>query len=408
MAVFEYQAIAKTGKSVKGVIDADSAAVARRKLRDQDLFPTEVRQAHDARIDEADPGLMARFARVSTRELALTTRQLGTLLQAGMPLVDSMTAMLEQTTNRTLRRALYTVRDRVSEGKGLGDSLAMHSSIFDELFVNMVRAGESSGALEQVLFRLADVQERQAKLSARVLSALLYPAVMALFAVGVVIILMAVVVPRVTALFMQQEDMVLPASTRALIASSDFLRDYWYVLVIIFVMVFVIWRAWLARPQGRLAWDTFKLKIPVLGALYIKIICTRLARTLGTMLQNGLTMMNALDIVQTVVQNRRVEEIIDTVKSEVRRGRDLSEPLRNSGVFPPLLVHMVELGQRSGELEDMLIRVADTYEDDVTLTVDAAVGLIEPLIIIIMGVVVGFLVVSILLPILQITTAMGR
>ena len=407
MAVFEYQAIAKTGKSVKGVIDADSAAVARRKLREQDLFPTEVNQAATARIDQAESNLLSRFSRVSTRELALATRQLGTLLQAGMPLVDSMTAMLEQTTNRTLRRALYTVRDRVSEGRGLGDSLAHHPAIFNELFVNMVRAGETSGALEQVLFRLADVQERQSKLNARVMSALLYPSVMALFAVGVVVVLMAVVVPRVTALFLQQDNMVLPTSTRMLITSSDFLRDYWYVLVIIFVLLFVIWRAWLARPQGRLAWDTFKLKVPVLGALYIKIICTRMARTLGTMLQNGLTMMNALDIVQTVVQNRRIEEVVDKVKAEVRRGRDLSEPLRNSGLFPPLLVHMIELGQRSGELEDMLIRVADTYEDDVTLTVDAAVGLIEPLIIVVMGLVVGFLVVSILLPILQITTAMG-
>lgn len=407
MAVFEYQAIAKTGKSVKGVIDADSAAVARRKLREQDLFPTDVRQAAEGRSDQGDSNLLAKFSRVSTRELALATRQLGTLLQAGMPLVDSMTAMLEQTTNRTLRRALYTVRDRVSEGKGLGDSLAQHPSIFNELFVNMVRAGETSGALEQVLFRLADVQERQSKLNARVMSALLYPSIMALFAVGVVVILMTIVVPRVTALFMQQDDMVLPTSTRLLIVSSDFLRDYWIVLVIILIMLIVIWRAWLARPQGRLAWDTFKLKVPVLGALYVKIICTRLSRTLGTMLQNGLTMMNALDIVKTVVQNRRVEEVVETVKAEVRRGRDLSEPLRTSGIFPPLLVHMVELGQRSGELEDMLIRVADTYEDDVTLTVDAAVGLIEPLIIIVMGVVVGFLVVSILLPILQITTAMG-
>ena len=407
MAVYEYEAIAKTGKSVKGVIDADSAAVARRKLREQDLYPTEVRQSQDGRIDQAAPGVMSRFSRVSTRELSLTTRQLGTLLQAGMPLVDSMTAMLEQTTNRTLRRALYTVRDRVSEGKGLGDSLAQHPSIFNDLFVNMVRAGETSGALEQVLFRLADVQERQAKLNARVMSALLYPAVMALFAIGVVVVLMTIVVPRVTALFMQQDNLVLPLSTRILIAGSDFLRDYWYVLVIILVLAIVLWRAWLARPAGRLAWDTFRLKVPVLGSLYVKIICARLSRTLGTMLQNGLTMMNALDIVTTVVQNRRIEEIINTVKAEVRRGRDLSEPLRSSGIFPPLLVHMVELGQRSGELEDMLIRVADTYEDDVTLTVDAAVGLIEPLIIIVMGIVVGFLVVSILLPILQMSTAMG-
>lgn len=407
MAVFEYEAIAKTGKSVKGVIDADSAAVARRKLREQDLYPTEVRQSVQAKVDEQRGSVLSRFAGVSTRELALATRQLGTLLQAGMPLVDSMTAMLEQTTNRTLRRALYSVRDRVSEGKGLGDSLAQYPRIFNELFVNMVRAGESSGALEQVLFRLADVQERQAKLSARVMSALLYPAIMALFAVGVVIVLMTIVVPRVTELFTQREDMVLPLSTRMLIVSSDFLTTYWYVIVICLVLVFVVWRAWVTRPQGRLAWDALKLRVPVMGSLYLKIICTRLARTMGTMLQNGLTMMTALDIVKTVVQNRRIEEVIEVVKADVRRGRDLADPLRSSGVFPPLLIHMVELGQRSGELEDMLIRVADTYEDDVQLTVDAAVGLIEPLIIIVMGVVVGFLVVSILLPILQITTAMG-
>ncbi|MBI4559405.1 MAG: type II secretion system inner membrane protein GspF [Candidatus Hydrogenedentes bacterium] len=404
MAVYEYQAIAKTGKSVRGVIDADSPVAARRLLREQELLPTNVVATFTKErvmIDHRSVG------RVGTRDVALFTRQLAVLLQAGMALVEALTAVIEQTSNTRLKKTAYDIRGKVNEGVGLGDAMAGHPRIFTELYVNMVRAGESSGALEQVLLRLADILERQAKLKQRILSVMLYPMVMATFGFGIIIFLMTFVVPKITNLFIQQKQ-ELPAMTEALIGMSNFVKGYWWIVVIVVAALMIGWRAWVRRPEGRRQWDRFKLRLPQLGPLYMKIICARMSRTLGTMLQSGLNMMTALDVVKSVVQNRIVEDVMDDVKAGVRRGKDLAMPLKETAMFPPMLIHMVELGQRSGELENMLLKVADTYEDDVQMTIDTVVGLLEPIIIVVMGCFVGFLVVSILLPIMQMTRSIGH
>jgi len=402
MAVFEYTAVAKTGKSVKGFIDADSAAAARRKLREQQLFPTQVRESDTAATEGEGAPRFGFSSRISVRDLALTTRQLAVLLQAGMPLVEAMSALLNQTPNPRLRKILFDVRDRVNEGRTLADALAMHPRVFKGLYVNMVRAGEASGALEGVLFRLADIMERQVRLNKRVLSSLTYPIFLALFGLAVIVFMMVAVMPQLTQLFERQES-DLPMITQIMIAISDFLGNYWYAILLALVIVFILWGAWVRRPEGRRKWDRFKLRAPLFGQLQTKMICARFARTLGTMLQSGLTMMTGLDVVRSVVQNTVVEEAIDDVKASVRRGQDLAQPLKASGLFPGMMIHMTELGQRSGQLEDMLIKVADTYEEDVELTVDALVSLLEPVIIVVMAVFVGFLVASILLPILELT-----
>ncbi len=401
MAVFEYAAVAKSGKSVKGVIDADTAAAARRKLRDQNLFPTSVNEAKGGvGGDDSKGGLFVQS--ISPRDLALMTRQLAVLLQAGMALVEGLTALMKQTSNARLKKIIFDVRDRVNEGKTLADALNMHPKVFKGLFVNMVRAGEASGALEKVLFRLADIMERQVRLQKRVASALAYPVFLALFGVAVIVFLMVAIMPRLMGLF-ERQNADLPFLTQVMVTMSGFISTYWWVILILIGSVFIGWRAWVGTPSGRRRWDMIRLKAPLFGNLQTKIVCARFTRTLGTMLQSGLTMMVGLDVVRSVVQNVVVEEAIDDVKAAIRRGRDLAEPLENSGLFPPLMVQMTELGQRSGEIEDMLIRVADTYEEDVELTVDALVSLLEPVIIVVMAVFVGCLVASILLPILQLT-----
>jgi general secretion pathway protein F len=328
------------------------------------------------------------------------TRQVAVLLHAGMPLVESLSALLEQTPNARLRKTIYDVRGKVNEGSRLADAMAAHPRVFSELYVSMVGAGESSGALEQVLFRLADIQERQVKLRHRVTSALAYPVLMAFFAIGVISFLTLVIVPRIAQMF-EQQDRELPAITKFLIGSVEFVSTWWWALAVALVGLLVLWRAWVARPDGRRRWDKVKLHLPVIGPLYSKMLCARLSRTLGTMLQSGLSMMNALDVVKSVLQNRVMQEALDDVKTGVRRGRDLSQPLRDTGAFPPMLIHMTELGQRSGELEDMLLKVAEWYDEEVETSVDAAVSLLEPIMIMVMGLFVGFLVVSILLPIFQ-------
>lgn len=408
MAVFEYQAIDRSSKKkVRGMIDADSPAAARRKLREQALSPTEIKASSTGggRGQDSPDGNLD-IGRVSTRDLGMMTRQLAVLLNAGMPLVEALTALLDQTAKPKLRKALFDVRDRVREGVSLADGMEAHPRVFNMLFVNMVRAGESSGALESVLYRLADILEHQAKMRSKVMGTMAYPAFMALFAVAIISFLVVVIVPRITRLFERQEQ-DLPRMTEMLIASTNFIRDYWYLLIGGVLLGFWIWRMYVSRPEGRLNWDRFKLRLPVFGGLYLKLICGRFSRTLGTMLESGLTITKSLDVVSTVLQNAHVEKAMEDVKAGVRRGKDLAVPMKQTGIFPSLLLYMIELGQRSGELESMLIKVADTYDDDVQVTVDAMVSLLEPIIIIVMGIFVGLLVLSILLPILNMSTNMG-
>lgn len=405
MPVFEYTAIIKaTGKKTRGVVDADTAAAARGKLREMELYPTDLVESGRAEVQAATKGRSKRSrGSVSSRDLALMTRQLATLLQAGMPLIEALGALMEQTSKPRLKGVIFEVRDKVNSGAGLGDSIQDHPRVFNSLYVNMVRAGEMSGTLEPVLFRLADIVERQARLKSQLASSLAYPAFMALFAVAIIVFLMLVIVPRITMIFEKQKQ-ELPALTKALIGTSDFLAKYLIVIIAVLVGVYLLWRFWISREDGRKRWDRMKLKFPLYGNLHMKLLCARLSRTLGTMLQSGLTMMRALEVVNSVVENRYIQERMEDVKSGVRRGRDLAVPLKETGLFPPMMIHMIDLGQRSGEIENMLVRVADTYDDDVKLTIDAIVGLLEPVIIVIMGIFVGFLVLAILLPILNMST----
>ncbi len=403
MAVFEYSALAETGKAVKGIVEADSAAAARRKLRDQQLFPTNISESF-AKDDGASGAMSIGFSGVSTRDLSIMTRQLGVLLRAGMSLVDGLNALNEQTANARLRKAILDVRSHVMEGNRLADGLAAHPKIFSTLYVNMIHAGESSGSLEAVLFRLTEILESQAKLKAKIASTMAYPIFMLLFAIALISFLTLVVMPKITDLFTKRGQ-TLPTMTQWLINTTNFIGAYWYWMIGGVILLFFLWRSWVSRPKGRMQWDHFKLKVPLLGTLHLKLICGRFSRILGTMLESGLTMMKALDVVNTVIGNAYIEDCFESIRAEVRRGRGLATPMKESGEFPPMLTNMIELGQQSGELEEMLRQTADTYDEDVELTVDAIVSLMEPVIIIVMGVFVGLLVLSILLPILDMSAS---
>jgi general secretion pathway protein F len=402
MAVFDYEAIGGSGKPVRGVIDADSPAAARRKLREQKLFPTSVQESSGKTAVTSDV-MGGSIGRVKGRDIALMTRQLAVLVEAGMSLVEALTALLDQTGNQRLKKVIFEVRDRVNEGITLADAMSQHPKVFNSLYTNMVRAGEASGALESVLLRLAELLERNVRLRARVSSALAYPVLMGFVSVGVIVFLMMVVVPKIVGTFARQK-VELPGITKALLFGCDVIYDWWWAMLLVLAASYFTWRTWVSRPEGRLQWDRFKMSVPYVGDLYLKVVCGRFSRTLGSMLESGLTMLNALEVVKTVLQNRQAEQIMDDVKTQVRRGRNLSEPLRDSGMFPPMLVHMVELGQRSGELPAMLLKTADTYDEEVNMAVDALVSLLEPIIILVMGVFVGFLVIAMLLPILTISS----
>jgi general secretion pathway protein F len=396
--VFEYIAINTASKRVKGVLDAENAQAARAKLREMELLPVQVGETARAAKSLREITLADVFSRPKTSDIALFTRQLAVLLQAGMPLVDALGAVLEQTENRGLVKIVYQIRETISEGTAFSAALSRHSRHFPALYVSMVRAGESSGALEVVLFRLADYMEKQLALRRRVASAMLYPSLMTFVGFGVLFFLLTYIIPTITKIF-SQLDRALPTPTVVLINVSSFLRAYWWALFALVTVLLLLLNHYLKTERGGLVWDRIKLVLPIFGKLNRKMAVARFARTLGTLVQNGVDLMDSLQIVKSIVNNRVIARAIDDARESVRKGESLASSLKRSGVFPPAVIHMIGLGEQSGHLEDMLIKAADTYDDEVDTTLAGVVSLLEPAMIVVMAVVVGFIVLAMLLPI---------
>ena len=462
MAVFEYRGIlAATGKSVRGVRDADNAKTLRATLKREGILLTKAEEEHKgrtgARRAEGSGGLFGR--RVSAGDVAMTTRQLATLVMAGIPLVESVGALIEQVEGLELKRVLTQIVDRLNEGSSLARALEPHPHVFSNLYVSMVSAGEASGTLEGVLERLADYMENQSKLRGKVAAAMAYPALMMVIGSGLITLMMVVVVPKVTAIF-ESLDRALPWYTDLLIGVSRFiasnqllgfliamatftlgrsaLRDYKeseqakhvaYVVSscatggLLIVCAFAVdsfWRyaggavlgivagtgiawvtAWLATPAGRVAKDSFLLRIPVLGVLIRMLAVSRFSRTLATLLRRGVPLLKAMEIVKNVLDNAKLEKVIETAAGSIREGESIAGPLKRSGDFPPIVTHMIAVGERSGQLEQMLENVARAYDTQVETRVQALTSLLEPLMIVIMGGGVGFIAFAILMPLIE-------
>ena len=413
MAVFEYRGLNSAGKNVTGLKEAESPKALRAVLRKDGIFLTDV-------VGEAEGGLKAGKGKagatslgggdinfrklaggsINTDDIAVMTRQLATLLKAGVSLVEALSAMVDQVEKEKLKRILSDVKQRVNEGSSLGDALNTHVKVFGPLFVNMIRAGESSGALDAVLLRLAEFTEGQARLRQKIVGTMIYPAIMLVIGGGVLIMLMTVVVPKVTKIF---DDMKvnLPWTTKLLIASSNFLQDYWFFVVPAFILGAVLFFRWTGSEKGKPVWDKIVLRVPVFGPLIRQLSVARFARTLATLLKSGVPLLNALDIVKNVITNSTMSAVVDTARDAIREGESIANPLKKSGEFPPLVYHMVGIGERSGQLEDMLLNVADSYESSVNVRIGALTALLEPMMIVLMGAVIAFVAFSILMPILQ-------
>ncbi len=418
MPVFEYRGLNEAGKSVNGLKEADSAKALRAVLRKDGVFLTEVLGTAEASskggkgkgaslqaAGSKDINLrrLAR-GRVNSDDIAITTRQLATLLSAGVPLVDSLAALVDQVEKERLKRVLSDVKQRVNEGSSLADALQVHQKVFGALYVNMIRAGEHSGALDAVLLRLAEFTEGQARLTQKVLGTLAYPAIMGVMGGGVLILLMTVVVPKVTKVF---EDMkaTLPITTRLLIWSSNLFQNWWFVIFPVLIGAIAGFVYWTRSPKGKPQWDRVLLKLPVLGNLVRLLSVARFARTLATLLKSGVPLLTAMDIVKNVVTNSVLAAVVENARDAIREGESIANPLKRSGEFPPLVYHMVSIGERSGQLEDMLVNVADSYESQVNVRIGALTSLLEPILIVTMGGVIAFVAFSILMPILQLNTA---
>jgi general secretion pathway protein F len=406
MPVFAYRGLSTEGRNVSGVIDADSPRAARGKLRASGIFPTDIAEETAAAQLEKSRDWTS-FARrgMPASELALLTRQLGSLLGAGVQLVDALGALGQQASRANVKRMLSQVRERVREGSSLADALAVHPETFSELYVGMVRAGEQAAALEAVLDRLAEYSERQSEFVSKVRGALTYPIIMICVGTAIMGFLVTYVVPQVATIF-EQQHAALPMATQILIGLSSFVTDYWLWILIALIAIVAGIAFGLSTPRGKRIYDTLVLKTPFLGQTMVRVICARFARTLATLLASGVQLLPSMDAVRGVVTNGLLRDAVERSREEIREGHGMGHTLAQSGLFPPLLIEMIRVGERSGELEQMLERVADNYEREVSHSLSQVTTILEPVMTLMMAAVIVFMMLAVLMPIFQLNQIM--
>jgi len=405
MPVYTYSALDVRGKETKGVVSADSARAARDKLRQAGLLTKELLETETAETPEHHWSLelLQMVRRVRPQDVTVMTRQFATLLAANLTVVDALTALIEQTENRTLQRTLIQVRESVLEGSSLATALGQHRRVFAPLFVNMVRAGEASGALPMVMLRLADFSERQLDTRNKITAKMYYPLFMIAIGGLVLFALLTYVVPTVTTLFTNMRR-TLPWPTVVLITVSNFLQAYWWLLGLGVLGILLALRQYGRTARGARRFDTWKIRAPLVGKLALKVAMSRFTRTLGILLHSGIPLLDALDIARAVVNNSVLAEAIGTAQDAIRAGANIASPLKASGYFPPLVSHMISIGEKSGQLEDMLLRVAESYDTEVATSIEGLTSLVEPIIIVVMALVVFGIMLAVLLPIFELNT----
>lgn len=410
MPMYAYKGVANSGKSVNGVRDADSPKTLRTLLRKDGVLVTSFelskggKAAKEANSKKAglnkEVDLGGLLGGVSKIEIATFTRQLATLIHAGIPLPRSLGTLTDQVKNMRLKTPLSEVRSAVNEGMPFADALAKHPKLFDELFVSMVRAGELAGNLDEVLTRLADFLESSQKLKSKIQGAMIYPAVMVVVGGGIMAVLMIKVIPQITSMFASQGK-TLPLNTRFLIATSSALGKYWLLMLVGMIGAGILFGRWSRSKGGKPVWHRFLLGLPVLGELIRTINVGRFARTLGTMLQAGVPMLRSLDTAKQIVGNCIIQQAVEDAKTQVTEGVSLATTLKKSGEFPTTMIDMVAVGEEAGKLEQMLERVAITYETEVDTKLSRFTALLEPMMLVVMGGAVTFIVFSILQPIMD-------
>jgi general secretion pathway protein F len=406
MAVFEYRALNSRGQNIKGVVDAESIRAARQKLRAQGIFPTTVTESSRDTGRSWHQSIEIKRRSVNLGELSVMTRQLATLVGAGMPLVEALRALGDQIEAAHLKAVIAEVADQVNEGSSFATALQKHPRIFPRLYMNMVASGEVSGTLEVVLERLADLLESQAALRRKIASAMTYPVLMLVLCVMVIFLLMAYVVPQITGIF-QDQKVTLPVPTQIVIALSEFFQQWWIAVAILMVLLGLLFQWYIKQPAGRRRFDGFLLHVPLFGGMVLKAATARLSRNLGTMLASGIEVLTALGIAKNIVGNVVLEEALEKASEGVREGRSLAAELKSAAVFPPLLTHMVAVGERTGQLEQMLLRAANSYELELNAFISGLTSILEPLLIVFLAIIVGGILAAVMLPMLEMANIAG-
>ncbi len=410
MPVYRYKAMDARGKAVSGLIDADNEKAAKAKLRQDKKFPTSIEQVEEGKITRGkglsmEIDLRALLGRIKTQDLAIALRQFATLIGANIPMDSALQALSKQVENPLLMKTFTQVREKVTQGTSLAEALKEFPKIFTPLMVNMINAGEQSGTLDQVLNRIADFSEDTLDRQQRIKSAIMYPIFMLFIGTGIMAYLVAFVIPKISQIF-EGMHKSLPPMTMMLLAFADFVRNYWWFAILLCIGAYWLFTRWRKTPKGRKKFDAFTLRLPVFGPLIRKIAVSRFTRTLGTLLRSGVPIIESMNIVKNVVTNMIIEGAIEDAKDNIREGQSIARPLEVSGVFPPMVIHMIMVGEQTGELEEMLFRVSDAYDREVASAITGMMALLEPMMILGMAAAVGFAVISILMPIMDMTTGL--
>ncbi|TKB56225.1 type II secretion system inner membrane protein GspF [Ferrimonas aestuarii] len=403
MAAFEYKAMDAKGRQVKGIIEADTARLARNQLREKRLVPLDIQVAAAKQKSESKSGFTLFTPRISTSDLALLTRQLATLLAGGLPIEEALKAVAEQNEKPKIKSMLMSVRAKVVEGYSLADSMREFPSIFDELYVAMVASGEKSGHLEVVLERLADYKERQQELNSKLIQAMVYPIILTLVAVGVVSFLLVAVVPQVVEQFSSMGQ-TLPWTTQFLIDASEFLQAYGLYIVVAVLLAIVGFKQAQRNRDFKLKWHNTVLHLPVIGKVARGLNTARFARTLSTLSASGVPLLEAMGIASDVLLNIKVRDAVADATTKVREGASLRASLHHTKLFPPMMLHMIASGEKSGELDTMLARAADNQDREFETLVSVAMAVLQPLIVVTMAAVVLFIVIAIMMPMMAMNT----
>ncbi len=403
MPYFNYTIRDASGQIRTGRVEADNAEALRKRFQEEGV------QVIEISFDRKAPRVPAGgYGKVKLSDLAIFARQFSTMLDAGVSLVRCLDVLQQQTSNARLRKILVDLSTRVESGESLSRAMARHPKAFSQLIIGLIRAGEVGGVLEESLQRIAHFLEKDVELRRKIRSALTYPVIVLLAAIGIVIFLVSWLVPQFASLFKDLGIKNMPAPTQFLIDFSAFLTQRWYIIIIALVVVIIAYRLFVSTRIGRRVADRVKLRIPVFGPLHHKIVMARFSRTMGTLLTSGVPILQALETVAGVVGNAVVADAVLESRARIREGEKIADPLQKSKMFPPMVVHMVSVGEESGSLDHMLNKIADFYENEVETTIASLTAAIEPVMIVILGFIVGFIVISMFLPMIEVISNLSQ
>ncbi len=400
MPIFAYTALDTSGRTVKAVMEADNETLVLAKLRDQSLHCLEIKQTRKGRT-----GSLGK-KKLKPKSLVVFSRQFATMINAGIPILRCLDILSNQTKDAALKTALEAVSLDVKGGLTLNEAMIKHPSVFNKLYINMIRAAEVGGILDIILDRLSGFLEYESEIRGKIKGAMMYPVLVLIFSTIMLFVLFSFVLPKFKEIFTGM-NVEMPAMTSALFGMGDFMQKFWWVVLLMAFGSFMGLKMWGKTPKGRYQLDFMKLKLPVVGELSLKMSVARFTRTFGTLINSGVPMMRSLEIVGETLGNVVLSSAIDATRTSIREGNRLSQPLAASGLFPSMVIQMIDIGEETGKLSEMLVKIGDFYDSEVESTVKGLTSMIEPMLIIFMGVVVGFIAISIMTPIFKLVSSVN-